>query len=448
MMLASMYRYDVYFFNKEITEKRYIKQFLSIKEPAPIPFFHLIRHRLVKKSLGYAYGVTDKKTYIDTFNWFVKYKTDTIGAISNILYQVYFMYGRLSIQEILALDNFNIYFNRACDHFKIEQRVSLLEYFKHAADDEIDLNIYYSIFQRFPEWVPLTKGNIFIGFDLARAVYISTAAFQLKYVSAQEVQEMINYTGEKTMGLFDSWTSFLASFIIGKYCWLAYEPDEACIGPMDETLNSIYGMIIRSSRPLAESGIWPDDTYTDLIDLIEKMIKFKAPDLPLTKNKPDLTFFATLHPELRDLVTLIRKYPSINKYFNRECKDRYFYLLGEKDYGDALNHGWIANQLERGEVFLASSNVPWPVWLSNKSLYYRKGYFSGKIHKIPLSHLHTILTFNICESQKQIHIHTPVCRIFELSYEEIKDNQLTTHFLGRKAEKEWNQFFMELKTLS
>lgn len=449
MIFASMYRYDGYFFNnKEISEKRYQKQFLSIKEPGPIPFFHLIRHKIVKKSLGYAYGITDHKTYIETFNWFVKHKTDTIGAISHVLYQVFFMYGKLSIGQILALDNFNTYFNRACDHFRIERRAVLLEYFKYSAKKEIDLRVYYSIFERFPKWISLTKGNIFIGFDLARAFYISDAAFQLKYVSAQEVQTMINAAGEKVMRLFDSWTSFLASYIIGKYCWLGYEPDEACIKPMDESLYEIYGMVTQSSNPLARSGIWKDDNYSELIELIESMIKFEVPDLPVNNNKPDLMSLTTLHPELRELVTLIRKYPSINKYFNRKNSKRYLHLVGEKDFSDGLLYEKVKNQMEPGEALLVSSHVPpRPVWISNKALYYRQRYTSGEIHKIPFSQLHTMLTIS-ARDNGEIRIYISGCLILEPVYEVINDNPLATRFLGRKAEKEWCQFFMELKKLS
>lgn len=447
MLLSFMYRYDGYFFNKEITEKRYNKQFLSIKEPAPVPFFHLIRHRIVKKSLGYSYGITDRKTYIETFNWFVKHKTDTIGVISNILYQVFIMYGKLSIEQILALDNFNTYFNKACDHFRIEQRACLLEYFKYKADKEINKAIYYSIFERYREWIPLTKGNIFIGFDLAKAVYISEAAFQLKYVSAQEVQTMINAAGEKTMRLFDSWTSFLASYIIGKYCWLGYDPDEACIRPMNESLYSIYGMITQPSNPLARSGIWQNEDYTELIQHIENMIKFDEPDLPPNVTQTDFSLLISQCPELKGLVSLIRKYTTINRYFNRKNSKRYLQLVGEKDFSDGLLYEKIKNQMEPGEVLLISSHVPpRPVWISNKALYYRQKYTSGEIHKIPFSQLHTMLTIS-ARDYGEMRIYISDCLILELVYEEIKDNPLATHFLRRKAEKEWSQFFRELKDI-
>lgn len=452
MILASMYRYNSYFFSKTYTEKQYRKEFLAVEEYSPIPLFSLFRDKIIiKKSMAFSYGIVNKETYIETFEYFANYKADTVGAISNVLYQVFFMYGKLSVQQILALDNFNVYFNRACDHFGIKQRASLLEYFKYRAEKEIDLNIYYSIFERFREWVPLTKGNIFAGFDLARAVYISGGAFQIKYVSAKEVQAMINSVGEKTMRLFDSWSSFLASFIIGKFCWLAYDPDEACIKPMNESLYEIYGMITQSSDPLAKSGIWEGDDYRILIDLIEGMIKFDEPPvLPGNINKTDYSSLIAQHPELKGLVALIRKYPAINTYFARAYKKRYVRLIGEEDFYAGFGKEWIENQLEQGEFFLASSNVPWPVWLSNKSLYYRKGFFGGKIYKIPLAGLESALTFDLHDtySTKQVCVSTSVCRIFELSYDEIKDNELASRYLGRKAEKEWRQFFMELKSLS
>jgi len=467
MIFASMYRYDKLFFNKEYTQEQYNKLFLLVEEP-PIPFLSFIRKRIVKKSLKITYGINNLESYVETFEYYTLYKTLTLGVLSNILYQIFLKYGKLSICEILDLDDFNFYFNKACVHFGIKERESFLEFLKDEAEKEawkntdfenetdeeteedegIDLETYYSIYEKYPEWMQLTKGNIFVGFDLARAIYISGYSYQLKYISAPNVQEMIDFAGERILSLFDSWASFFASCMLGKF-WMEQVADASYLTPINEYLSAIYGMLTQPSNPLAKSGIWPKEDYTELIIHIEKIIKAELHNHTGNIIPADFTSLTVQHPELKSLIALIYKYEEVNKYFNKTYKNR-INLIGEKDYWDPSIEEWLGKQMEPDEVFLATSGVPWPMWLSNKSLYYRKGYLFGEINKVSLSHLNTELSFNLYESDYEIKINisTLICTILELSYETKENDSLSIRFLSKKAMEEWHNFFMDLKNLS
>lgn len=67
--------------------------------------------------------------------------------------------------------------------------------------------------------------NALLGWDLCRAVYVSSWCFACRYISLEELMELGVAAGKKLQGHFGNWDEVMKSYLTGLWYWM--EPDSA-----------------------------------------------------------------------------------------------------------------------------------------------------------------------------------------------------------------------------
>jgi|GEM_PF-3844206 len=448
IIFTSMYMYKNDFFKKPYTKEQYENLFLT--NYIPFKYFKFAVKRIRKKTLNEYYGVFDKESFYETYEYFGIYRTRTRGPFSYLLYYVYKHYGRLSLEEIFSLENINDIIKLVSEKFYLNDE--LFNTFCNFLEEEVydeNPDSYYSFFEEYKDWIPLTNGYMFIGFDYSRLICVIEESYNLGYIPEEEL-ELISKTGNEIMYFFEDWPSFLCSCLLGKFWMMKHRLKEHRLTPTDQYITNIYGMITQQSNPLAQSGIWPTDDYSPLKVLIEKLIPIiDTPWLNHYKSER-LSSLLVKNPQILSIIEIINKYSSVKYYLTQKETKDYLTFPGEDKYKNEEYYSSIHKLSAPGEIFFMYCWYPCPLWFSNKAIYYKDGFIYGKYYRIPWDRYKEEITFQTSVNYSaEVLIYTSVCNIIEIPFGKIKDDddKLFYIYLGKKIQKEWELFFEDLCNL-